>query len=215
VTPRALAGVLADMDGTLVDSTAVVERHWRLFASRHGLEAAPFIVAGHGRRTSDVLAELAPDLDAAAEAASIDAGEEADHDGLMAVPGAPGLLAALPIAAWAVVTSAHRSLAISRLTSVGLPVPEAMVCGDEVSRGKPDPEGYLRAAGLLGVAPAECLVLEDVPAGIAAGHAAGALVVAVATTFPVAALAAADAVVPDLRDLAGALARLGCSLPSV
>jgi sugar-phosphatase len=211
---RRLQGVLADMDGTLVDSTQVVERHWRLFADRHGVDAAPFIAAGHGRRTSDVLAELAPELDAAAEAAAIDAGEEADHHGLVPVPGAPELLAGLPPAAWAVVTSAHRSLAFSRLTAVGLPVPAAMVCGDEVSRGKPDPEGYLRAAELLGVDPADCLVLEDVPAGVAAGRAAGAVVVAVATTFPVAALGAADAVVADLRGLPDALARLGCSIPS-
>ena len=202
------------MDGTLVDSTQIVERHWRLFGARHGVDAAPFIAAGHGRRTSDVLAELAPDLDAAAEAAAIDAGEEADHDGLVAVPGAAELLAGLPPGAWAVVTSAHRSLAISRLTAVGLPLPDSMVCGDEVSRGKPDPEGYVRAAGLLGIDPADCLVLEDVPAGIAAGRAAGAVVVAVSTTYPVVALAAADAVVADLHGVGDALARLGCALPS-
>jgi sugar-phosphatase len=202
------------MDGTLVDSTQIVERHWRLFGARHGVDAAPFIAAGHGRRTSDVLAELAPNLDAAAEAAAIDAGEEADHDGLVAVPGAAELLAGLPPGAWAVVTSAHRSLAVSRLTAVGLPVPDAMVCGDEVSRGKPDPEGYVRAAGLLGIDPADCLVLEDVPAGIAAGRAAGAVVVAVSTTYPVVALAAADAVVADLHGVGDALARLGCALPS-
>ena len=211
---RRLAGVLADMDGTRVASTAVVVRHWRLFGARHGLDPEPFIVAGHGRRTSDTLSELAPGLDAHAEAAAIDAGEEADLDGLVAVPGAAELVAALPSAAWAVVTSAHRSLAIARLTAVGLPVPDVLVCGDEVSRGKPDPEGYLRAAALLGLDPGGCVVLEDVPAGIAAGRAAGALVVAVATTFPLADLRGADAVVADLRDLPGALARLGCSLPS-
>jgi sugar-phosphatase len=202
------------MDGTLVDSRVVVERHWRLFGARHGLDPEPFIAAGHGRRTSDVLRELAPDLDAVAEARAIDAGEEADLAGLVAVPGAPELLAALPRAAWAVVTSAHRSLALSRLAAVGLPVPDVLVCGDEVERGKPDPEGYLRGAELLGVDPAECLVLEDVPAGIVAGRAAGSLVVAVATTFPIAALAAADAVLPDLHGLAEALAALGYELPS-
>ncbi len=211
---RRLHGVLADMDGTLVDSRVVVERHWRLFGVRHGLDPEPFIAAGHGRRTSDVLRELAPALDAAAEARAIDAGEEADLAGLAAVPGAAGLLAGLPRAAWAVVTSAHRSLALSRLAAVGLPVPDVLVCGDEVERGKPDPEGYLRGAELLGVDPADCVVLEDVPAGIAAGRAAGSLVVAVATTFPVAALVAADAVVPDLQGLAGALADLGYALPS-
>lgn len=202
------------MDGTLVDSTAVVVRHWRLFGERHGLDPGPFIAAGHGRRTSDVLAELAPELDAAVEAAVIDAGEEVDLGGLVAVPGAAELLAGLPRDAWAVVTSAHRSLAVSRLTAVALPVPDRLVCGDEVARGKPDPEGYLRGAELLGVDPADCLVLEDVPAGIAAGRAAGSLVVAVATTFPVAALAAADAIVFDLHGLAEVLDGLGYALPS-
>ena len=89
-----------------------------------------------------------------------------------------------------------------------------MVCGDEIERGKPDPEGYLRAAAELGVAPADCLVLEDVPAGVAAGNAAGALVVAVETTYPPAKLAAAAATVPDLRDLGAVLARLGRALPA-
>lgn len=211
---RRLSAVLADMDGTLVDSRAVVERHWHRFAERHGLDAAPFLAVAHGRRTSDVITELAPQLDARAEARELDAGEESDLDGLVAVPGAADVLAGLPLDAWAVVTSAHRSLAVSRLAAVGLPVPELLVCGDEVERGKPDPEGYLRAAEALGVVAAHCVVLEDVPAGVAAGRAAGALVVAVETTYPAAALAAADAVVPDLRGLAGALASLGVALPA-
>lgn len=211
---RRLAAVLADMDGTLVDSRVVVERHWRLFGERHALDPEPFIAVGHGRRTSDVLRELAPHLDAVAEAALIDAGEEADLAGLVPVPGSAELLAALPPEQWAVITSAHRSLALSRLAAVHLPVPDALVCGDEIERGKPDPEGYLRGAALLGADPVDCLVLEDVPAGIAAGRAAGALVVAVATTFPVEDLAAADAIVFDLQGLADALAGLGYALPS-
>ena len=209
-----LAAVLADMDGTLVDSRVVVDRHWRLFAARHGLDVTPFLEHAHGRRSSDVIRELAPHLDAAAEAAELDAGEEVDLDGLRAVPGAAELLAALPERAIAVVTSAHRSLATSRLAAVGLPVPAVMVCGDEITRGKPDPEGYLRAAAELGVDPAACLVLEDVPAGIAAGLAAGALVVAVETTYAPPALQAAAASLPDLRGLGGALARLGWELPA-
>ena len=210
---RRLAAVLADMDGTLVDSHVVVERHWRRFAARHGLDVTPFLATAHGRRSSDVIRELAPHLDARAEAAELDAGEEADLDGLLAVPGAGALLAGLPPDAIAVVTSAHRSLATSRLAAVGLSVPAVLVCGDEITYGKPDPEGYLRAAAELGVEPADCLVLEDVPAGIAAGRAAGALVVAVETTYPPDALAAAAATVPDLRALGEVLARLGRELP--
>ena len=111
------------MDGTLVDSHVVVERHWRRFAARHGLDVAPFLQTAHGRRSSDVIRELAPHLDAAAEAAELDAAEETDLDGLEAVAGAAELLAALPGGTVAVVTSAHRSLATSRLAAVGLPVP--------------------------------------------------------------------------------------------
>ena len=125
------------MDGTLVDSTQVVERHWRLFgtgtASTPGRSSRP----GTAAAPPTCWRSWRPQLDAAAEAAAIDAGEEADHHGLVAVPGAAELLAALPAAAWAVVTSAHRSLAVSRLTAVGLPVPAAMVCGDEVRAASP------------------------------------------------------------------------------
>jgi len=213
LTTRRLAAVLADMDGTLVDSHVVVERHWRRFAARHALDPAPFLATAHGRRSSDVIRELAPQLDAASEAARLDAAEEVDIDGLRPVPGAAELLEALPAGTVAVVTSAHRSLAVSRMQAVGLRVPDVLVCGDEIARGKPDPEGYLRAADQLGVAPADCLVLEDVPAGVAAGAAAGALVIAVETTYPPAQLAASAATVPDLRGLDAVLAGLGVALP--
>src|SRR4051812_34047157 len=112
------------MDGTLVDSGAVVERHWRLFADRHGLDAGDFLPDVHGVRSADVIGEIAPWLDAEAEAATLDAAEEADSDGLRAVAGAPELLAALPPRRWAVVTSAHRVLATGRLQRVGLRLPE-------------------------------------------------------------------------------------------
>jgi sugar-phosphatase len=202
------------MDGTLVDSGAIVERHWRLFAGRHGIDAETFLGEVHGIRSADVIARVAPWLDAGAEAARLDAAEEADVDGLRAVPGAATLLAGLPPDRWAVVTSAHRSLAVNRLGALGLPLPQVLVCGDEIARGKPDPEGYLAAAERLGTPPGACVVVEDAPVGVEAAHRAGMRVVALTTNYPEAALAAADARIPDLRTLEGALGNLGWSIPT-
>ena len=196
---------LFDLDGTLVDSRVVVARHWKLFAERHGLELSSILAVCHGRRTADTIAEVAPLLDAASEAALLDVGEETDVDGLVGVPGAAELLAALDRTQWAVVTSGHRALARRRLEAVGFPVPDVLVTGDAVDQGKPHPEGFLRAAAALGVDPAACVVVEDAPAGIAAGRAAGARVVGVTTTHPADALRDADLIVPDLRGLDEAL----------
>jgi sugar-phosphatase len=192
---------LFDLDGTLVDSRVVVARHWGLFARRHGLALERILAVCHGRRTADTIADVAPGLDAAHEAAILDAAEEVDVDGLVPVPGAAELLVRLDGAPWAVVTSGHRTLATRRLEAVGLPVPRVLVAGDEVVHGKPHPEGFLRAAEQLGVAASACVVVEDAPAGLAAGRAAGALVVAVTTTHPAEVLRDADLVVPDLRGL--------------
>ena len=199
------AAFLFDLDGTLVDSRVVVGRHWALFAERHGLELGSILAVCHGRRSGDTIAEVAPELDAAAEAALLDAGEETDVDGLVTVPGSAELLAGLDPARWAVVTSGHRALARRRLEAVGLPVPNVLVTGDAVEHGKPHPEGFLRAAALLGFEPAACVVVEDAPAGIAAGRAAGARVVGVTTTHPADALRDADVIVQDLRGLDEAL----------
>ena len=199
---------LFDLDGTLVDSRVVVARHWALFAERHALALAPILAVCHGRRSADTIADVAPGLDAAREAAILDAGEETDVDGLVAVRGAPELLARIDGAQWAVVTSGHRALATRRLEAVGLPVPRVLVTGDEVVYGKPHPEGFLRAAALLGVAPSACVVVEDAPAGVAAGRAAGARVVGVTTTHPADALQDADLVVSDLRGLEDVLRRV-------
>jgi mannitol-1-/sugar-/sorbitol-6-phosphatase len=201
-----LPTLLFDLDGTLVDSRVVIARHWQHFAERHGLELDAILAVCHGRRSAETIAEVAPSLDAHAEAAILDAAEEVDTDGLVVVPGAPELLASLTDAGWGVVTSGHRTLATRRLSAVALPVPAVLVCGDDVERGKPDPEGFLRAAALLGVDSRACIVVEDAPAGIAAGIAAGATVVAVETTHRADALAAAHAVVSDLHELATLLA---------
>jgi sugar-phosphatase len=185
-----------------------VERQWRALCARLGLDFPSVLAVLHGVRSADVIRAVAPELDAEAEAAVLDAAEETDTDGLVAVAGAHGVLARLPPGAWGIVTSGHRTLAQGRLRAVGLPVPAVMVCGDEVANGKPDPEGFLRGARLLGVAPEHCVALEDAPAGIRAALAAGMPVIAVATTHAPADLAEASAVIADLGELDDALADL-------
>ena len=144
---------------------------------------------------------LAPEADLATEAALLEHSETTDTDGLIALPGAAALLRA-PLRL-AIVTSGSRALATVRLRGAGLPVPELMVCSDDVGAGKPDPEPYLIGARLLGVDPSDCVVLEDAPAGITAGRAAGATVIAVRTTHTDAELADADLIVDSVAALAG------------
>lgn len=198
--------LLFDLDGTLVDSRAVVERQWRALCARLGLDFPSVLAVLHGVRSADVIRAVAPELDAEAEAAVLDAAEETDTEGLVAVAGARDVLARLPPGAWGVVTSGHRTLAEGRLLAVGLPVPAVMVCGDEVANGKPDPEGFLRGAQLLRAVPGDCVALEDAPAGIRAARAAGMPVIAVATTHAPEDLAEANTVIADLRELDDAVA---------
>lgn len=172
------------MDGTLVDSTACVEAIWTRWAERHGMPVDDILWASHGRRTLDTLREVAPHLDIAHEARLLDAEEVEYTDGLKAVQGAAALLRALPPSSWAVVTSAGRAIAEFRLQWVGLLVPDVLITADDVAEGKPSPAGYQMAAARLGVAPDQCLVIEDTPAGILAGRAAGMQVLAVTTTYP-------------------------------
>jgi len=209
-----LTPLLFDLDGTLVDSRVVIERQWGALCERLGLDFAEVLKVLHGVRSADTIRAVAPHVDAEAEAARLDADEAVDTDGLVAVAGASELLARLPAGSWGVVTSGPRELAERRLRAVGLPVPPAMVCGDEIAVGKPDPEGYLAGARLLGVAPETCVAFEDAPAGLQAARAAGMAVVAITTTHPAAELAAlADTVIDDLTGFDAALAALGRGVP--
>ena len=198
--------LLFDLDGTLVDSRAVTERHWAAFCERHGLEFAALLGVLHGVRSSDTMRAVAPHIDIEAETARFDAAEEADTDGLVLVAGAAEVVARLPAGAWGIVTSGHRSLAVRRLRAVGLPIPAVMVCGDEVVRGKPDPEPFLAGARLLGVAPETCVAFEDAPAGILAAGAAGMPVVGISTTHAAEDLIGARVVIDDLTEFDAALA---------
>ncbi|MEU8890012.1 HAD-IA family hydrolase [Streptomyces sp. NPDC048442] len=166
--------LLFDMDGTLVDSTVVVERTWRNFAHRHGLDADEILATAHGRRTGETVARYAPaGVDAAAETARLEAAEIDDVDGIVPVPGAAELLAGLPAESWAIVTSAGRELAVRRMTAAGLPLPACLVGAEDVTEGKPHPMGYLAAARTLGTAPVSAIVFEDAAAGLEAAVAAG------------------------------------------
>jgi len=193
--------LLFDLDGVLVDSTACVEESWRAWATRHGLDADTVMGVAHGRRAVDTLRDVAPELDPAAELTALTAHEAHATEGLCAMPGARELLGSLPRGRWAVVTSGARAVAEHRLRHAGLPVPPVMICAEDVMHGKPDPEGYLAAAAQLGLDPMNCVVVEDAPPGIEAAHAAGMRAIAVATTFPPAALIAADAVIRALSGL--------------
>lgn len=166
--------VLFDMDGTLVDSTAIVEQVWSEFAGRYGLDIGEILRTSHGVQAKDTVRRFAPagaDIDALAQ--ELGEMERTRTDGIVALPGAAELLRTLPADAVAMVTSADRVLAAVRMQAAGLAMPSTTVTSEAVTRGKPDPEGYLTAAALLGAEPADVVVFEDAPAGIAAALAAG------------------------------------------
>ena len=176
------SALVFDLDGVLVDSTALVERQWRRWATSRGLLPEPFLRVCHGRRALETIQLAAPHLDAAAEVAALIPGDDAEAGPVHALPGAVRLLTALPPDSWAVATSGTRLGATARLEQAGLPRPGVLICGEDVERGKPSPEAYLLAATELGVAPEQCLVLEDAPAGIQAARAAGMPVVGITTS---------------------------------
>ncbi|MFQ2172615.1 HAD-IA family hydrolase [Aeromonas rivipollensis] len=178
LTLRAEA-LLLDMDGTLVHSTTEVETVWRLWCQGHRLDPAPVLAMCHGVRSREVIRALAPQLDLAREVVLLDE-LEINHTGAAEpIAGARAVLAALPAECWALVTSASQRVARHRLASAGLPLPKLLIGAEEVERGKPDPEPYLLAARRLGLAPADCLVFEDAPAGILSALQAGCPVVQV------------------------------------
>ncbi|MEU5630345.1 HAD-IA family hydrolase [Streptomyces rishiriensis] len=198
LTARAL---LLDMDGTLVNSDAVVERIWRRWADAHGLDGDEVMHVVHGRQGHASMAVLLPGRPMHLnheDNARMLAEETADMDGVVPVPGAPEFLASLRGVPHALVTSADVPLSTARMAAAGLDLPDVRVTAESVGASKPDPEGFLKGAAELGIAPAECVVFEDSGAGIAAGRAAGMRVVGVG---PRAAAHAPDAHVDDLRQV--------------
>lgn len=195
--------VLFDLDGTLVDSSASLDRIWSAWAERVEVEPDDVRKVHPGRRPAYVVQHFIPDLDEAeaARTADIVHAQLVDTDGIIPMPGAIELLEALPRSAWAIVTASTRQITVARLDAAGLPVPNVVVADDEVERGKPHPDGYLRGAELLGLPTSDVIVVEDAPAGITAGRAAGMVVVAVATAHPVAELKEATVVTGDLTSI--------------
>jgi sugar-phosphatase len=191
--------VLSDLDGVLVDSGAEVERIWREWAAERGID--PDLVAreSHGVPAAGVLARVAPELSSPEEIDRIERRHAAT--GGSALPGAADLLALDRVA---VVTSCSPSLAAARLSAAGLPTPAILITSDRTERGKPHPDPYLAAAAALGADPAECLVIEDAPAGVAAGRAAGMTVWAVTTTHTADELSQADRVLAGLHEVIAA-----------
>jgi sugar-phosphatase len=193
-----VAAVLFDIDGTLVDSTAAVVRTWRTWAATRAIDLDAILRVCHGRRTEDTVALFLPVEDVVTATAELEQLELADLDDVIALPGTRTLLSGLPSDRWAAVTSGSQGLMRARLAVADLPIPDVLVSAEDVDAGKPDPEGYLKAAAALGYDVARCLVVEDAPAGIQAGRAAGARTLAVATSHRASELSLADAVVADL-----------------
>jgi sugar-phosphatase len=196
-------GVLFDMDGVLVDSTAAVARVWSVWARKHGLVADAVVKIAHGRPSISTIHELLPESDHEAEDREVERMEIEDVEGIVALAGAAELLRAIPANKYAIVTSATRALAEVRLRAAGLAVPANLVTARDVPRGKPNPDPYLMGAKILGVSPVDCAVIEDAPSGVRAGKAAGARVVALRTTATDAELqeAGADWIVKDCSEL--------------
>ncbi len=198
-------GLLFDMDGVLVSSIGSVNRCWLRWCREYAIPNAESFQVPHGTRARDIIRQLRPDFDEAEvdkALVRIEDIEIEDVADLKVLPGAGELLAALPPERWAIVTSATRRLLVARLQVAGLPVPERIISGEMVVLGKPDAEPYLRGAALLGFAPAECVVVEDAPSGVASGVAAGCRVLGVLGTHRAEELTACTWLIDSLAGLA-------------
>ncbi len=194
-------GLLFDMDGVLIDSTGADERAWIGWATHHGMERDFPLRATHGRRAVDSLRELRPDLDEVVELERLESFDSAVGESAQLLAGVSRLIGRLPEGSWTVVTSAPERLMRRRLAGAGLKLPPVVVTADKVANGKPHPEPYLAGAKVLGFAPAECLVIEDAPAGVKAGKAAGCRVLGVLGSHRAEELMEADWRVRSLEDV--------------
>ena len=201
----ATKGLLFDMDGVLISSIGSVERCWKRWARLYAIADAENFQVPHGIRAADIVRMLKPEFDEAQVAEGlrvIEDMEVEDVADLAVLPGAKALLSKLPPERWAIVTSATTRLAVGRLAAAGLPMPERIISGDMVQRGKPDPEPYRRGAELLGLTPDECVVVEDAPSGVGAGIAAGCRVLGVLGTHSLSELQDATWIAESLEAIA-------------
>jgi sugar-phosphatase len=177
------AAFLFDMDGTILNSIAAAERVWGRWAAAMGLDVEKFLPTMHGKRGIDTITALnLPGIDPKKEADVILQGEIEDVEGVVPIPGAVEFLSAIPPERWAVVTSSPIELAKRRLEAAGIVQPRYMVTAEDVTVGKPNPQGYILGSERLGVRPSDVLVFEDVLAGVQAGEAAGADVLVITAT---------------------------------
>ena len=200
----ATKGLLFDMDGVLISSTASVNRCWKQWCKLYGVPNAESFEVPHGIRAVDIVRMLKLEFDEAQVAEGLRAIEDLeieDTGDIVALPGAKALLEKLPAERWVIVTSGTRRLLLARLVAAGLSVPKQLISGDMVARGKPDPEPYRRGAELLGLAPGECVVMEDAPSGVGAGVAAGCRVLGVLGTHPLSELEGATWLVRSLEEV--------------
>jgi mannitol-1-/sugar-/sorbitol-6-phosphatase len=193
MTQLRCSALLFDMDGVLIDSTPAVSRVWRNWALAHHFDPEEVVARAHGRPSITTVREYLPNTDHEAENRIVERLEMEDLAGVVPLPGAHELLSSLPPDRWTIVTSSTRPLAEVRLRAAGLSIPKSLVTSSDVTNGKPHPEPYLKAAAVLGFPATDCVVVEDVPAGIRAGKAAGARVIAFRTTCKEADLRAAGA----------------------
>ncbi|HKM85426.1 MAG TPA: HAD-IA family hydrolase [Terriglobales bacterium] len=177
------SALLFDLDGVLIDSTPAVARVWSRWAAEHGLDPETVVRVAHGRPSRTTIRELLPNADVDREDREVERREMEDLDGVVLLPGARELLNVLPPERWTIATSCTRPLAEVRLRAAGLPIPKTLTTSSDVKIGKPDPEPYLKAAAKLGFAASDCIVVEDAPAGVRAGKAAGARAIAFLTTM--------------------------------
>jgi sugar-phosphatase len=177
------SSLLFDLDGVLIDSTPAVARVWSRWAAEHGFAPETVVRLAHGRPSRTTIRELLPNADIDREDREVERMEMEDLEGVVLLPGARELLHSLPPERWTIATSCTRPLAEVRLRAAGLPIPKTMITSSDVKIGKPDPEPYLKAAAKLGFVAFDCIVVEDAPAGVRAGKAAGARVIAFLTTM--------------------------------
>ena len=193
--------ILFDLDGTLVDSAFRVQRLWLEWSKRKGIDTDALLEVMHGRRMSETIQILAPHLSLQDEIEELEMSEVTDMNDVYPYSGANEMLSKLSSRQWAIVTSGTLRVASARIKYVGLPTPEVFVTADVVKAGKPAPDAYLLAAKQLHVEPSDCVVVEDAPAGIQAGKAAGMRTIAIASSLPKKALDQADVIVSHLADI--------------
>ncbi|RZA08718.1 MAG: HAD family hydrolase [Proteobacteria bacterium] len=183
MNPIACSGILFDMDGTLLDSNEASEITWQAWALDHNVEMSAIRKVHHGRRPEETISLVAPHLNAKDAAQRIYDDQLRMKEGVTPIAGALEFMRAVPAGRCGIVTAANQEILEHRFAIVGLPVPKVCVTAKILKVGKPDPEGYLLGAKLLGLAPADCVVFEDAPAGLLAARRAGMRSVAVLTNY--------------------------------